>query len=641
LTRRIRLISGLIMFSYLISHFTNHMLGLVSLDAMEAWLQFVYPFWANPLVSSALYGAFAAHFGLALWALWQRRTLRMPAAMAVQYALGFTVPLLALQHVTLTRIAELHGADRGYYTGVLVALFHGNPLHGGLQALLLVIAWTHACIGLRYRLRLEPWYDRLQPLLYPLALLVPVLALLGYAEGGREVLERIAREPNFLEQAADGRPGPEAQARLADIVDWGRAFILGSIAAVLCGRQLRRWWQSRHGLVRHRLSRRPVDRRGAGHEHPGGEPDAAHSACFGLRRQGPLLHLPRQGPREIVALPDPGGDEAAVLRRVGAPPNVRLACQLRPRGDIEAVPLLPPFVHPREGFRRSGNVLGSEQEIAILFADLRAFTRLAETKLPYDVVFLLNRYFAAMGHAIEEAGGRVDKFIGDGIMALFGIDQGPEAGCRHALEAARLMSLRLDDLNRALEHEIESPLRIGIGIHVGPVIVGEMGYGPATQLTAVGDAVNTASRLETLSKEFACELVVSDDVAAKAGIDMTASRCTRSRSAGAGSRWASARSGTATCWPRRGRVGDRAQVDRAKYADAYISSGITVVAVRFRVRQTSLSPHIAHSPCPRVTSITRSTTTSACFGIDVARRRDAGALRTALDQQLGACDVDT
>jgi adenylate cyclase len=81
----------------------------------------------------------------------------MPAAMAVQYVLGFTVPLLALQHVTLTRIAELYGADRGYYTGVLVALWHTNTFHGALQALLLVIAWTHACIGLRYRLRLEPW----------------------------------------------------------------------------------------------------------------------------------------------------------------------------------------------------------------------------------------------------------------------------------------------------------------------------------------------------------------------------------------------------------------------------------------------------------------------------------------------------
>jgi adenylate cyclase len=127
-----------------------------------------------------------------------------------------------------------------------------------------------------------------------------------------------------------------------------------------------------------------------------------------------------------------------------------------------------------------------------------------------------------MGHAVEEAGGRVDKFIGDGIMALFGIDEGAAAGCRNALEAARLMSLRLDELNREVAADIDTPLRMGIGIHVGPVIVGEMGYGPATQLTAVGDAVNTASRLETMSKEFECELVLSEEVATQAGTDLSA-----------------------------------------------------------------------------------------------------------------------
>jgi len=522
MTRRIRLVSGLIMFSYLISHFTNHMLGLVSLDAMEAGLRFVYPFWSYPLVSWALYGAFAAHFSLALWALWQRRTLRMPAAMAVQYVLGFTVPLLAIQHATLTRIAEsFYGADRGYYTNVLFGLWHTHPLNGALQALLLVIAWTHACIGLRYRLRLEPWYDRMQPWLYTCALLVPVLALLGYAEGGREVLERIAREPGLPEQATYGRPTPEVQDELADIVAWGRGFVLGSIAAVLAARQIRRWLQARRGLVRIGYpSGQSIDVvRGTSILEASRMLRIPHASVCGGRGRCSTCRVRVRG--KAGALPPPSKDEAAVLRRVGVPPNVRLACQLRPRGDVEAVPLLPPLVHASEGFRHSGQLHGSEKEIAILFADLRAFTRLAETRLPYDVVFLLNRYFAAMGHAIEEAGGRVDKFIGDGIMALFGIDDGAAAGCRHAIEAARLMSLRLDELNRALEHEIDAPLRIGIGIHVGPVIVGEMGYGPATQLTAVGDAVNTASRLEALSKEFGCELVISDDVAVRAGLDMT------------------------------------------------------------------------------------------------------------------------
>ena len=107
-------------------------------------------------------------------------------------------------------------------------------------------------------------------------------------------------------------------------------------------------------------------------------------------------------------------------------------------------------------------------------------------------------------------------------MALFGLDTGVEAGCREALAAARQMSERMEALNRALVHDISEPLRIGIGIHTGPAIVGEMGYGSAVSVTAVGDSVNTASRIEGLTKTYACELVISDAVALRAGIDLGA-----------------------------------------------------------------------------------------------------------------------
>jgi adenylate cyclase len=164
---------------------------------------------------------------------------------------------------------------------------------------------------------------------------------------------------------------------------------------------------------------------------------------------------------------------------------------------------------------------GSEREIAILFADIRGFTALSESRLPYDVVFVLNRYFAAIGGAVEAAGGRVDKFIGDGVMALFGIERGAHTGCREALAAARLISVRLPELNASLQAELERELRIGIGIHCGPTIVGEMGYGSAAAITAIGDAVNTASRLESLTKNFACELVVSEETVSRARLDLS------------------------------------------------------------------------------------------------------------------------
>jgi adenylate cyclase len=137
------------------------------------------------------------------------------------------------------------------------------------------------------------------------------------------------------------------------------------------------------------------------------------------------------------------------------------------------------------------------------------------------VVFVLNQYFAAIGRAVEAAGGRVDKFIGDGVMALFGIERGTQAGCREALAAARLMSIRLPELNSSLRAELDRPLRIGIGIHCGPAIVGEMGFGDAATITAIGDAVNTASRLESMTKNFACELVVSEETGSRAGLDLS------------------------------------------------------------------------------------------------------------------------
>src|SRR6202022_2256019 len=145
---------------------------------------------------------------------------------------------------------------------------------------------------------------------------------------------------------------------------------------------------------------------------------------------------------------------------------------------------------------------GSEREIAILFVDIRGFTALSEGRLPYDVVFVLNRYFAAIGLAVEAAGGRLDKFIGDGVMALFGIERGAQAGCWEALAAARLMSVRLPELNASLRAELDRPLRIGIAVHCGPPIVGEMGYGNTAAITAIGDAVNTASRLGRLTRNF-------------------------------------------------------------------------------------------------------------------------------------------
>jgi adenylate cyclase len=162
---------------------------------------------------------------------------------------------------------------------------------------------------------------------------------------------------------------------------------------------------------------------------------------------------------------------------------------------------------------------GQEREIAVLFCDLRGFTSLSENRLPFDTVFILNRYFDVVGQAVEDAGGHMDKFIGDGALALFGLTSDPQTACRQAVDAVLHIRAGVDDLNETYASELEQPLQIAMSLHVGPAVVGEMGYGQATGLTAVGDTLNTASRLEELAKERDAELVLSEEFAGLAGLE--------------------------------------------------------------------------------------------------------------------------
>src|SRR4051794_19013720 len=205
--RRLRLTSGLVMLAYVTTHFVNHSLGLVSVQLMDRALQLIYHYWASPLGSVILYGAFAIHYCLALWALWLRRSLKMPFAEAAQLVLGFSIPFLLVEHVLQTRVADtFYGSHYGYYVSVLYLYFVADPLRGGLQFTVLLIAWVHAMIGLRFWLRLKPWYERWQPILYAFALLIPTFAILGALEGGSDVMT-MAQDPAWVDQLAKDHPG--------------------------------------------------------------------------------------------------------------------------------------------------------------------------------------------------------------------------------------------------------------------------------------------------------------------------------------------------------------------------------------------------------------------------------------------------
>ena len=201
----------------------------------------------------------------------------------------------------------------------------------------------------------------------------------------------------------------------------------------------------------------------------------------------------------------PTGIETAVLKKIGAEGDVRLACQARISGDVKIAPLIGTAQATPAGaaalLSRRAEADGSEREVVVFFSDLKGFTSFSENKLPYDVVFVLNQYFRSMGKIIEQEGGFIDKFIGDGIMAIFGLKSDIGTAAQSALRASQRMREQLAAINEMLSEEIATPLEIRIGLQAGNTIVGEMGYGRAAHTTAIGDTVNTASRLEPREQE--------------------------------------------------------------------------------------------------------------------------------------------
>ena len=154
---------------------------------------------------------------------------------------------------------------------------------------------------------------------------------------------------------------------------------------------------------------------------------------------------------------------------------------------------------------------GKRQRICVMFSDIRGFTRRSESMEPEDVISMLERYFERMTDAIQSRSGTLDKFMGDGIMAFFGAPKELDDPCQRAFEVAKDMIGRLDDLNQELASEGLPPLAIGIGLHIGEVVVGHVGSQARHEYTAIGDAVNVASRIEGLTKELGCPILFSEE----------------------------------------------------------------------------------------------------------------------------------
>jgi adenylate cyclase len=152
---------------------------------------------------------------------------------------------------------------------------------------------------------------------------------------------------------------------------------------------------------------------------------------------------------------------------------------------------------------------GQELQIAALFVDLRESTRLATDRLPYDALFLFDRYIQAVTGAVEHNGGRATSIAGDGVMSVFGVDGRAALAARNAFAAARDVWDALERLSGELAGELEAPLRIGMGIHVGTAVVGMVSTRESQTLQFLGDTGNIAAKLEEQSKALGCTLVAS------------------------------------------------------------------------------------------------------------------------------------
>ena len=204
--------------------------------------------------------------------------------------------------------------------------------------------------------------------------------------------------------------------------------------------------------------------------------------------------------------------ERELADRLRFAPEVRLACQTTVSGDVTVRRLVldrtdlelivqsdpPDAVDP----------IGEERSLAIMFADIRGFTPFAEPLLPYDVVHALNRYYDEVGRVIASHEGHIDNYMGDGLLAVFGMEESAHSA-RRAVAAARGMIAAVERLKPYFEAVYGRSFDIGIGIHYGEVIVGAVGAAGRRRVTIVGDAVNAAARIEAATKTLGVRVLIS------------------------------------------------------------------------------------------------------------------------------------
>jgi len=518
--RQIRLVSGVVLFAYLVSHFVNHALGNISMDALAAGVHIHTMIWQFLPITILFYSSCLVHTGLGVWALYQRRQFRWKAVEPLQLVLGLSIPALIIAHIVGARLGQtLYGHEK-LYPQELYAFLVAWPFRAWLMSSVLIVAWVHGSIGLYFWLRMKAFYKRAAPFLLAAAVLVPTLALLGFYQAGRTVVADSDDADWRRDNLSPRQVGTMAQQQTLDrITDYFLIGYLGLLGFVLLARGARALHERRGGMIslsygNGRTVRVP---KGLSVLEASLRNNVPHASVCGGRARCSTCRIRIIG--DCSELPEPSQREAFVLGRVGtSDPSIRLACQLRPSTDLSFFQLFLPHTMSANSHASNPTRIGQERYLVSMFVDMRGSTKLAEKRLPFDTVFIVNRFLGAVSQAVIESGGRPNQFVGDGMLALFGLSSSRQEASRQALKAAAMIAANVDELNKFLEHDLREPIRFGIGIHGGEVIVGDIGYRDHMVFTALGDAVNVAARLQDMTKNLSCEGVVSDEVRINAGL---------------------------------------------------------------------------------------------------------------------------
>jgi adenylate cyclase len=511
--RAAKLWSGVILMVFVTSHLLNHALGIFGVELMgqvQEWRVAVWRSWPGTIL---LYGAVFTHVSLALRRAVGRQTWRMPPMEFLQIALGVLIPFLLLGHVVGTRVlSSLVNIDDSY-GNVLRYLWPANAL---MQATALVVVWGHGIIGLHYAFHVRRWYRPLKDILVLLAVMIPVLALAGFVSAGREAAT-LATPPEVWTPA-------QAAAQTAALSN-GQIMITSVLALALGWILFRIIWNrfvadiviryTGHGEVHAAPGMTLLEISRANRiPHP--------SACGGRGRCSSCRVLVLDGQS---SLDPPNGIEQRMLDRIRASRQVRLACQIKPKADM-SVRVLLESTYAAVDPANVGEALdwGVKEDVTVLFADMRGFATLAQNQLPEDLIILLNRVMGEMTQAVEARGGVVSMVQTDGIMAVFGMKQKLRVGSRAALHAAADILKAVHLVNKDIRAALPLPIRVGIGVHSGSVILSRADDNAGGQrLIVIGETVVIASRLEEVTKELAADCVISSRTIAVAGFSQPAS----------------------------------------------------------------------------------------------------------------------